>query len=621
MNYNMLQSPFQSPMCSPHGTISHFAKAYSPYDCSFGSTGNYKNIPFSPAYTLRDSSSRLPVSIDSVHDPSLGTLPTNNFEHFSSGASDEDLEDFVNTTLKEVNTRSFSYPDLRLENQRGLIGLGITFTSTEKYISSSSPKPLPSISPPKLPKSNNIKHNDHLKLVLQTSDDGRANLVAVPVHSEPEYVSMHEIMYQNEKTPIRSGFKNMSPSDQNVTPRWEQILDEERGLLEAPLLGLETPERVYLSKLTASSPHYTNGLFDMPKSPFSETLDNSDDSGTTNCSSPVISLKGEDQEMGDLKRSDSPPSAKIVEDKNEGTINKTVEGMFEIHEQHIQDMEGLISESEINETDNQGSFTSDPENINSNKFSFKKPNPKVMNSRQPLTSIINFSRTQHIYGSRKRTFRESTPMNTIDPRIKKARQSQSSQAQSQSSFSSTSHMPIVLENDQLSAILRGELRNDNRQMIFLKDEAQLALLMDTQYSKYCAHFTGQELYDVRCLETNIVNMYNNRAALIKGNSGFEHIKIRGFLRCGRGCPHVFNSAIELATHCDEDHNCIYRPWKCSKNDCYYSVLGFHSRSEVKRHCSSTHGLTQYRCLLCTKMYARSDALLRHCRHAHLRSPN
>lgn len=92
---------------------------------------------------------------------------------------------------------------------------------------------------------------------------------------------------------------------------------------------------------------------------------------------------------------------------------------------------------------------------------------------------------------------------------------------------------------------------------------------------------------------------------------------RGTVVCGEGCN--FRSSLpELALHMDEQHGPTWRNWICNYKRCVYSVIGFHSRSQARRHFTTAHGFVKPECRLCSRGYTRVDALRRHYRSKHLR---
>uniref|UniRef100_A0A060T1T8 ARAD1C23562p n=1 Tax=Blastobotrys adeninivorans TaxID=409370 RepID=A0A060T1T8_BLAAD len=80
------------------------------------------------------------------------------------------------------------------------------------------------------------------------------------------------------------------------------------------------------------------------------------------------------------------------------------------------------------------------------------------------------------------------------------------------------------------------------------------------------------------------------------------------------CPERFGSILNLAIHFDEEGmGMSARPFKCPDSTCPWSIMGFVKRSEAKRHQEVQHSKKDVRrCLYCSRIFARSDNLRRHC---------
>ncbi|ODQ66470.1 hypothetical protein NADFUDRAFT_82283 [Nadsonia fulvescens var. elongata DSM 6958] len=95
----------------------------------------------------------------------------------------------------------------------------------------------------------------------------------------------------------------------------------------------------------------------------------------------------------------------------------------------------------------------------------------------------------------------------------------------------------------------------------------------------------------------------------------EKSKKKGVYRRSH-CTQRFRGIEELACHLDEQD--IHRPYKCSKESCPWSILGFSKRGEWWRHLKHQHKNIQYFCPFdgCNRSFSRKDSYQRHLKGVH-----
>lgn len=111
----------------------------------------------------------------------------------------------------------------------------------------------------------------------------------------------------------------------------------------------------------------------------------------------------------------------------------------------------------------------------------------------------------------------------------------------------------------------------------------------------------------------------SRCNIILRNPGLKHqshARIKGVVRCGQHCGYELPSYWEMAQHLDAEHKRNYRPWRCSSENCIWSVLGFHKSSMLSRHMVTAHSARHSDCRICGRSFQRKDGLLRHMRKRH-----
>lgn len=112
---------------------------------------------------------------------------------------------------------------------------------------------------------------------------------------------------------------------------------------------------------------------------------------------------------------------------------------------------------------------------------------------------------------------------------------------------------------------------------------------------------------------------DSRCNIILRNPGLKHqshARIKGVVRCGQHCGYELPSYWEMARHLDVEHQRNYRPWRCSSENCIWSVLGFHKSSMLSRHMVTAHSARHSDCRICGRSFQRKDGLLRHMRKRH-----
>ncbi|KAG5357308.1 Zinc finger protein [Yarrowia sp. C11] len=83
----------------------------------------------------------------------------------------------------------------------------------------------------------------------------------------------------------------------------------------------------------------------------------------------------------------------------------------------------------------------------------------------------------------------------------------------------------------------------------------------------------------------------------------------------QGNPVKFKTMVEFATHLDShshDRSC-----KCADLQCPWSIVGFSTRSEMRRHANSVHRQTPFSCKICDRGFVREDSLKRHVKLLHI----
>ncbi|CAG79648.1 hypothetical protein B0I72DRAFT_135193 [Yarrowia lipolytica] len=83
----------------------------------------------------------------------------------------------------------------------------------------------------------------------------------------------------------------------------------------------------------------------------------------------------------------------------------------------------------------------------------------------------------------------------------------------------------------------------------------------------------------------------------------------------QGTPVKFKTMVDFATHLDShshDRSC-----KCADTKCPWSIVGFSTRSEMRRHTNSVHRQTPFTCKICDRGFVREDSLKRHVKLLHI----
>lgn len=83
----------------------------------------------------------------------------------------------------------------------------------------------------------------------------------------------------------------------------------------------------------------------------------------------------------------------------------------------------------------------------------------------------------------------------------------------------------------------------------------------------------------------------------------------------QGTPVKFKTMVDFATHLDShshDRSC-----KCADLECPWSIVGFSTRSEMRRHTNSVHRQTPFTCKICDRGFVREDSLKRHVKLLHI----
>ncbi|KAG5365949.1 hypothetical protein CJU89_0353 [Yarrowia sp. B02] len=83
----------------------------------------------------------------------------------------------------------------------------------------------------------------------------------------------------------------------------------------------------------------------------------------------------------------------------------------------------------------------------------------------------------------------------------------------------------------------------------------------------------------------------------------------------QGNPVKFKTMVDFAKHIDSHGH--ERSCKCADTSCPWSIVGFSTRSEMRRHTNSVHRETPFTCKICERGFVREDSLKRHVKLLHI----
>lgn len=82
-----------------------------------------------------------------------------------------------------------------------------------------------------------------------------------------------------------------------------------------------------------------------------------------------------------------------------------------------------------------------------------------------------------------------------------------------------------------------------------------------------------------------------------------------------GNPVKFKTMVDFASHIDAHNH--ERDCKCSDTSCPWSIVGFSTKSEMRRHTNSVHRANPFTCKICERGFVREDSLKRHVKLLHI----